>query len=60
MEELRKQLVEIINNSKLPFECVFYIVKDIYREVNDLYKDMLATAENTKTEEAEVAEDKAE
>lgn len=44
MEELRKQLVELINNSQLPFEATYYVVKDVFREVADVYKSMLESA----------------
>ena len=37
MEEFRYELVELINNYNLPLEQKFYIVKDVFRELNDLY-----------------------
>lgn len=41
MEELREQLSYLINNSQLPAECVYYVFKDVYRDLNDQYKLML-------------------
>ena len=37
MEEFRYELVELINNYNLPLEQKFYIVKDVFRELNDVY-----------------------
>ena len=56
MEEFRKQLAEIINTSELPFEAKFYVLKDLFREVNDIYINLLQQKEKEK--EAEVEEEK--
>lgn len=32
MNELKKQILELCNNSKLPLECIIYVVKDIWRD----------------------------
>lgn len=45
MEELRKQLVNIINNTQLPVEAIYYVVKDVFREVDDVYQNILKNAE---------------
>lgn len=41
MEEFRKQLVQVFNDSQLPFEAKFYILKDVFRDVDDVYKNVL-------------------
>ncbi len=41
MEELRKKIAELINNSELPFECKYYVLKDVFNEVNNLYRELL-------------------
>ena len=41
MEQFRKALIEIINNSDLPFEARYYILKDVYRDVAELYEKAL-------------------
>lgn len=41
MEELREQLSNLINNAQLPAECIYYVFKDVYRDLNDQYKLML-------------------
>lgn len=41
MENFREQLVEIINTTQLPFECKFYVLKDVFNEVREVYKQQL-------------------
>jgi hypothetical protein len=41
MEEFRKKLIDVINESHLPFEATYYIVKDVYRDVADNYENLL-------------------
>lgn len=48
MEELRKQLMELINNSKLPAECIFYTFKDVFRDLQEQYTEILRQAEAAK------------
>lgn len=57
MEEFRKQLVDIINASELPFEATFYVVKDVFREINDVYKDMLEKQKEEVNKEQEAKEE---
>ena len=45
MEQFRKTLIEIINNSELPFEARYYVIKDIYRDVYEIYENMLEEQE---------------
>lgn len=37
MEELREQILDLCNNSQLPIDAIFYILKDIYRDARDTY-----------------------
>lgn len=61
MEEFREKLAEVFNTSNLPFEAKFYVLKDVFNEVNNLYRDLLKQQpekeeqqdEETKIEEAE-------
>lgn len=41
MEQFRKTLIEVINSSDLPFEARYYILKDVYRDVAELYEKAL-------------------
>ena len=45
MEQFRKTLIEIINNSELPFEARYYVIKDVYRDVYEIYEHMLEEQE---------------
>lgn len=42
MEELRKQLSDLINNCGLPAECIYYVYKDVFRDLQDQYREILA------------------
>lgn len=48
MEELRNELLEVINHSQLPAECIYYIFKDIFRDIQEQYTAMLQQAEAAK------------
>ena len=51
MEEFRKKLIEVINESHLPFEATYYIVKDVYRDVADNYENLLKEIQKNKQEQ---------
>lgn len=54
MEELRLKLIEDINNSNLPVEALLFVVKDVYRDVTELYNKWLASSkEESKNTEGE-------
>lgn len=61
MEELKIKLVNLCNQSKLPLEALYFVVKDLYRDVEDsvrAYKEqermnLLAQAESEDDEEIE-------
>lgn len=60
MEELKQQILADCNNSNLPFEQIFYILKDLYRDAADAYSEYLnnkiaaaQNEENTQQEEEE-------
>lgn len=38
MEEFRAQLLETISNSNLPIDAIYYIFKDIARDIEEQYK----------------------
>lgn len=41
MEQLKQQLLQLVNSSQLPMEAIYYVVKDFYRDVDDAYKQAL-------------------
>ena len=58
MEELRVNLINAINASGLPIEAVVFVVRDVYRDVNETFRKMTedakkASSENNNNEEDE-------
>jgi len=41
MEELRESLINLINSSQLPLDAKYYVLKDVFREVDKVYYDEL-------------------
>lgn len=41
MEELKQKLLQVVNTSNLPLEAIYYIVKDLFRDVDDTYQRAL-------------------
>lgn len=41
MEDLRNKLINIINECNLPIEGIYYIFKDVFRELSDQYSVIL-------------------
>ena len=41
MEELRDKLINMINECDLPIEGIYYIYKDVFRELSDQYSVVL-------------------
>lgn len=45
MEELKKKLIDIVNESALPAEAIWFVVKDFYRDIDDTYQEYKLMAE---------------
>lgn len=51
MNELKKQILDLCNNSKLPLEAIIYVVKDIWRDAEDTLRQVMdATTAKEKEE----------
>ena len=50
MEELRQQFINMINESGLPLEAVVFVVRDVYRDVNETFQRMSEDAKKTSSE----------
>lgn len=37
MEQLKKKLIEVINDSNLSLEAIIFILRDLYRDALDVY-----------------------
>ena len=40
MEELKMQLLDLCNKSQLPIEALYFVIKDLYRDAEDLLRQM--------------------
>ena len=50
MEELRINLINAINASGLPIEAVVFVVRDVYRDVNETFRKMTVEAQKASSE----------
>ena len=53
MEELKRKLLQVVNESGLPLEAIYYLVKDLYRDVDDTYQRYLKEFEKQEQKEEE-------
>lgn len=44
MEELKKQIINLCNESNLPLEAVVFVLKDAWRDASDTLKQLQSTA----------------
>lgn len=59
MNELKKKLLQLCNESKLPLEAILFVVRDLYRDVDETYRQYEAAAQveqSASNEEQEEAE----
>ena len=47
MDKLRESLVKTINESHLPIDAIFYVVKDVWRDLVEMHNDALKNNEGT-------------
>jgi hypothetical protein len=45
VEEFRQNLVATVNNSGLPASIIYYVLTDVYNEINSQYKAYLRDAQ---------------
>lgn len=41
MEQLKIKLLQVVNESGLPLDAVYYVCKDFFRDVDDTYQQFL-------------------
>lgn len=51
MEELRQQIINLCNNSKLPLEAVYFILKDIWRDAEATLRTLQEQAQQKEQKE---------
>lgn len=50
MEELRQKFINMINESGLPLEAIVFVIRDVYRDVNETFQRMSEEAKNVSSE----------
>lgn len=48
MEELRKKIVKDINEANLPLDCIYYLLKDLFRDIEMQYSSYIQQMEAQK------------
>ena len=51
MEELRQKFINMINESGLPLEAIVFVIRDVYRDVNEAFQRMSEEAKKASSEE---------
>ena len=51
MEELRQKFINMINGSGLPLEAIVFVIRDVYRDVNETFQRMSEEAKKASSEE---------
>ena len=41
MEQLKIKLLQVVNESGLPIDAIYYVCKDFFRDVDDTYQQFL-------------------
>jgi len=57
MEELKKRLVDVCNESQLPLEAILFVTKDLWRDVEDTLRAARAEQAAPQTAPAEEVEE---
>lgn len=53
MEELRKKIVKDINEANLPLDCIYYLLKDLFRDIEMQYSSYIQQMESQKQKKDE-------
>ena len=56
MEQLKQKLLQIVNESKLPIDAIYYVCKDFFRDVDDAYQQFLLNQKQLKLQEEQKEE----
>lgn len=51
LRDFRKQIENIINQSGLPIDAIYFVLKDILNEVSEIYNNEVAKEEMQKIEQ---------
>lgn len=56
LRKFRKQLEELVNNSGLPIDAIYYVLKDVVIEVEGIYNGM-AENEDAEADQRRIRQD---
>lgn len=51
MEQLKLQLLQVVNESGLPLDAIYYVCKDFFRDVDNTYQQFLKQLNEQKEKE---------
>ena len=51
MEELRQKFINMINESGFSLEAIVFVIRDVYRDVNETFQRMSEEAKKASSEE---------
>lgn len=51
MENLKNKLLQVVNESGLPLDAIYYVCKDFFRDVDDTYKKFLQQQQQKEQQE---------
>jgi hypothetical protein len=57
MEEFKNNLIKVTNESNLPIEAIYFVVKDFYRDVESAMSEYKARIEAEKAAEKETEDE---
>ena len=56
LRDFRKQIEDIINQSGLPIDAIYFVLKDILNEVSEIYNNEVTKEEMQKAEQENIKE----
>lgn len=57
MEQLRANLLYVLNTCELPIDAAYYVMKDVFRDLEDMYNQELIKKQQQTALKAEQKED---
>lgn len=57
MTELKEQLLQLCNQSSLPLEAVMFVVRDLYRDIEDTFERVKKAAQEEQSSSKEEQEE---
>ena len=57
LRDFRKQIENIINQSGLPIDAIYFVLKDILNEVSEIYNNEITKEEMQKIEQENIKEE---